>query len=371
MTVIERIVDTLGERGWRLRKAGPKGPSRLTLEVVGHDGEVSAGQWYAEPADAAEAARLLHDRFGSDLVTLLDRRLVLQRAGADRKLPVVHRIVARPGSVLVAHRAERRAVVRTEDGRYVKAVRPERVAELLGPLATLRLSGLRTPQVVAVDERRGCVTTDPLPGRTLHERLLDPGVPDAGLARDAYLTGRALRILHGQDADLTRPAHTAESELAAARRWLDAAVLHGLLDAAACRHAYDAVAAALTAGSEPLTVVHRDFHDKQVLGAGGDDVGILDLDLACAGEPSVDVANLVAHLHLRHGQHLAGADRVSEAALAFLDGYGEPAVRPDRFEAYLASTRLRLAGVYAFRPSRPGLTDELLADASSVAAAAR
>ena len=50
--------------------------------------------------------------------------------------------------------------------------------------------------------------------------------------------------------------------------------------------------------------------------------------------------------------------------------HGEPGGRPDRVDASLASTRLRLAGVYAFRPSRPGLSDELLEDAASVAVGA-
>ena len=370
MTIIDELTHTLGEHGFLLRKASPK-PDRLTLEVGTPGGEVSAAQWYVDPAQAAEAARLLLDRFGHDTVSLLDDRLLLQRAGADRKLPVVHRIVARPGSVLVAHRAERRAVVRTGDGRYVKVVRPERVDELLGPLGALRLPGVRTPQVLEVDERRGCVTTDAMPGRTVHTRLLDPGVPDDQAARDAHLTGTALRALHSHhDADLSRPAHTGEAELEAARRWLDAAVRHGLLPPDACTRAYNVVATAVLGAPEPLTTVHRDFHDKQVLVEGAA-VGILDLDLACAGEPSVDVANLFAHLHLRHSQGVAGGDRVTAAANAFLAGYGEPAVRPDRFEAYVASTRLRLAGVYAFRPSRPGLSEELLEAAASPVAGRR
>lgn len=368
MTLIEAIDATLDERGWRLRKSTPRSAGRLTLEADRVDGEVAAGQWYADPGEAAGAARLLVSRFGPDDVSLLDDRLLLQRAGADRKLPVVHRLVARPGTVLVAHRAERRAVVRRADGRYVKVVRPERVDELLRPMSTGRFSGVRTPEVVEVDEQRGCVTTEALPGSTLHTRLLDPGVTAAEVARDAESTGRALRALHSQDVDHARAAHTAEAELEAARRWLDAAVLHGLVDPDACRRAFDAVATALRSGSEPaVATVHRDLHEKQVL-VGSDDVGILDLDLACTGEPSVDVANLVAHLHLRHAQCVVDGQRAAQVAQAFLTGYGEPAVRPDRFDAYLASTTLRLAGVYAFRPSRPGLSDELLASAAAVVA---
>lgn len=369
MNLIDRLDAALGADGYRMRKASPRGTTRLVLEVVGVDGGIAAAQWFADAAQATEAARLVRARFGTDSVSVLaDGHLVLQHAGADRKLPVVHRLATRPGSVLVAHRAERRAVVRTTDGHYVKVVRPDRVHELVHPLESLRVDGVRTPQVVEVDERLGCVTTAAMPGRTLHARLLDPTVADTDVVRDAHVTGAALRALHSQSQELTRPPHTGAAELEAARRWLDPAVALDLLDAGRCTRAYDAVASAVLRGEEPMTAVHRDFHDKQVL-VDDDGVGILDLDLACAGEPSVDVGNLVAHFHLRRSQGLVAEPRASEAAAAFLDGYGEPAVRPERFEAYVASTWLRLAGVYVFRPSRPGLSDDLLdAAASSVAA---
>ena len=361
MNLIDRLDAALGAEGYRMRKSSPRGTTRLVLEVAGADGGIAAAQWFADAAQATEAARLVRARFGADSVSVLaDGHLVLQHAGADRKLPVVHRLAARPGSVLVAHRAERRAVVRTTDGHYVKVVRPDRVHELVRPLESLLIDDVRTPQVVEVDERLGCVTTAAMPGRTLHARLLDRSVPDADVVRDAHVTGTALRALHSQSPELTRPPHTGAAELDAARRWLDAAVAFDLLDAGASTPAFDAVASAVLRGEEPMTAVHRDFHDKQVLVDNGGGVGILDLDLACAGEPSVDVGNLVAHLHLRRSQGLVAEARASEATAAFLDGYGEPAVRPERFEAYVASTWLRLAGVYLFRPSRPGLSEDLL-----------
>lgn len=367
MTLIDRIDQTLAEHGSRLRRASPRTSGRLTIEAVDDDGGVAAAQWFEDPAEAKEAARLLVDRFGADDVRLLDEHLLLQRAGTDRKLPSLRRVVARPGSVLVAHRAERRAVVRTREGRYVKVVRPDRLDELLQPLASIRLPGVLTPSVRGVDERRGCVTTDPLPGRTFHERLRDDTVTDATCAGDARLAGRALRALHASGVETSRPAHTARDELAAARRWLDAAQRLQLLDPDACARALDAVSAELLGTAEPPAPVHRDFHDKQVL-VDGATVGMLDLDLACPGEPSVDVANLVAHVDLRRLQGHLDAGRAATVTGAFLGAYGEQAVRVDRFGAYLASTRLRLAGVYAFRPSRPGLCDELLAAATSRAA---
>lgn len=93
-------------------------------------------------------------------------------------------------------------------------------------------------------------------------------------------------------------------------------------------------------------VAHRDLHDKQVV-AAGPTVGLLDLDTLCA-----------AHLRLRVLQghrppHLAESCRARLAPPA-----------PDRAVAvHTAAALLRLAGVYHFRPGRPGLADRLHAAA--------
>src|SRR5262245_46552209 len=113
MRIITELRDELEAAGLRLRKAQPRGPGRLTMELDGRDGRLCAGQWQAEAAEAARVAMLMRERFGSDSVEVLGAgRLLVQHEGADRKLTSLRRLAAAPGSVLVAHRPERRAVVR-------------------------------------------------------------------------------------------------------------------------------------------------------------------------------------------------------------------------------------------------------------------
>jgi aminoglycoside phosphotransferase (APT) family kinase protein len=92
----------------------------------------------------------------------------------------------------------------------------------------------------------------------------------------------------------------------------------------------------------PVTVVHRDLYEEQVL--LGDRVGLIDLDDAALGPPELDVGNLLAHLDLlglRSGRTL---DRAAEA---LLDGYS----RRGRLDARLLErcrtlSRLRLACIH-------------------------
>jgi Ser/Thr protein kinase RdoA (MazF antagonist) len=66
----------------------------------------------------------------------------------------------------------------------------------------------------------------------------------------------------------------------------------------------------------PVTVVHRDLYEEQVL--LGRRVGLIDLDDAGLGPPELDIGNLLAHLDLLE----LGAERPLDRALqALLDGY--------------------------------------------------
>ena len=72
-----------------------------------------------------------------------------------------------------------------------------------------------------------------------------------------------------------------------------------------------------------LRLIHRDLHDGPFLlatDAAGDftdnGVGLLDFDLMAAGDPALDLANLVEHLLLRRRQGvLADAESAVEALL--------------------------------------------------------
>ncbi len=361
MGVITRLVDELGAAGLRLRKAQPRGPFRLTMELESHDGTVCAGQWHAHVAEAERVAGLMRGRFGHHAVDLLaGGQLVVQQAGADRRLPVLSRILLAEDATLVAHRSERRAVVRLGADRYAKVVRPGHTSPVVAPLRLLRLDDVRLPRVLSSNDRRGVVTMSTVAGRTLFDCLGDPSLRDDDLAAQVARVGDAVHGLHAHPDRIPRPPHDASAEVAAAHRWLMAASEHHLLEIEAWRPALEALTARLPAPPRRGVLLHRDLHDKQVLLARAERVGLLDLDQVAHGDPAVDLANLLAHIDLRVRQGLCSPGRGARCSAAVLDGYAPaPDVVP-RLAPYVALTQLRLAGVYSFRPSPPGLVAGLL-----------
>ena len=360
MDRIAQLSEELAAAGFRLRKAQPRGPARLTMELGAPDGTICAGQWHADAAEAARVAALVVGRFGPDAVDVLGGgRLLVQHRGADRRLPVLFRLV-RDGATLVAHRPERRAVVRLDGRGYVKVVRPGSTAQVVEPLRLLRMDDVRLPRVIADDDRRGVVTLSVVAGRTMLACAGDATRPDDDLAADVARVGAAVSRLHRHPVHLDRTPHDTTAEVAAARRWLAAATDHRLLAPDAWRPLLDAAIARLPDAPARLSLLHRDLHDKQVVLSPGEQVGLLDLDLATRGDPAVDLANLVAHIDLRVRQGVCSERRGARCATALLEGY---APAPDvlaRIAPYVALTRLRLAGVYAFRPDTRGLVAGLL-----------
>ena len=365
-TVIAGLAARLAEEGLVLRKASPRGPDQLVLELTGPDGVVGA-QWHRDPRQRDEVADRTDRACGpGSTVRLPGSGLLLQPGGADRRLPVLRSLVARPGTCLVAHRPERRAVVRGADGSYTKVVRPGRTADVARGLDLLGGSPPPVPRVLGADDPAGTVTLAPLPGTTLHERLLDPGLADDELAGDAYAAGRALAGLHRCLVPTGRPPHTPDAELAAARRWLDPAAVFAGLPADRWHPTYRRAAVQLSGAPGPTVLVHRDLHDKQLLVGPDGRIGVLDLDLATAGEAALDLANLLVHLRLRTLQGACGPGRSERCRDALLDGYAaDPRVR-DRLTAYAAVTWLRLAGVYALRAAPAAVVASLL-DAAAAA----
>lgn len=361
MNLIATLVEELDSAGLRLRKAQPRGPGRLSMELETRDGRVCAGQWHHDAVETGRVATLVRDRFGADSVAVLgDGRLLIQHTGADRKLPALRRVLRRDGAVLVAHRSERRAVVRIGTAHYVKVVRPGRTADIVAPLRRIRPDSLRVPEVVEADDRRGLVMTTAVPGRTLLECLGDPSTDDEQLVADVKQVGASMRQLHAHAGELSRPVHDGAVETAAAHRWLAAAAGHGLLGLGTWESLLDRVAAQVPPPPSRLALLHRDLHDKQVVLAAAERVGLLDLDLATHGDPAVDLANLLTHLDLRFRQGHCSARRAAQCSAALLEGYSPDPALVRRLPPYVAITRLRLAGVYSFRPAPAGLVAGLM-----------
>lgn len=328
--------------GATVRRSWPRGPEHLLLDLR-RDGAALAGQWFADPSRAAHVAA----RTGAGATAL--GGLVVQPAGADRRLPALRGLVAEPGAQLVVHRPERRAVVRSADGTWTKLVRPERLGALVA--ASRPVPGVRTAEVLSVDEGRAAVTTAHLPGVALHELLR---VGDRVLAA-AAAAGRLLAALHAAPVPADAPRHDAAAELAVLQRWVGHARAYGLLELDVAP-----VAALLAEAPAGAALLHRDLHDKQLLVDDDGVVGVLDLDLAAVGEPALDLANVLVHLELRALQG-ADADLTAAAGDALLEAYAPSSAVRARLPAYAAATRLRLAAVYAFRPAARELVPRLRA----------
>ncbi len=337
--------------GLSLRRAWPRSGEHLLLDLVRPTGEAVAAQWFAEPGRAAAVARRTDG--GARAVG----RVVLQPDGADRRLPSLAPLVARPGAALVAHRPERRAVVRLADGTYAKVVRPDRTAEVARAARNATATGLRVPEVLDVDPVAGVVTTSALPGRTLHDLLRAGSADVPGAAREV---GRVLASLHASPLRPGGVVHDAAAEQRVLDRWTGLAVAHGAGGAAPR-------IAGLAAGQGPLVPVHRDLHDKQLLVDVDGSVGLLDFDLAAAGEAALDLANLLVHLELRALQGACHPEVARAAAGAVLAGYRPgPDVRR-RLAVYDEAARRRLVAVYAFRPASRAAARRLLCGPTSCA----
>ena len=363
---LRRMPDVVfdGPHRYRLVRAWPRGVAHALGELADDDGTTVAAQWFADPAELARAARRTPApaRVAGDVL--------LQPDGADTRLPALSEVLREDGAQLVAHRPGRRAVVRVcdPDGavrEYAKVVRPSRAADLVrrGDLVASLLAGavpvprLRDGSAVS----RGVLRWSVVPGRTLHDLGADGGWTPAASRAAWQAAGRAVARLHAAPAEQVNPRHTAADELDALADWLHPAVAHGLLDGELVARAGERVTAELEsgAGERVLGVLHRDLHDKQLLLDDGT-VGMIDVDTLAVGERALDVANLLVHLELRQAQGLLTAELAAAARDGFRSGLAGPDLPAERVAAYARATRLRLAGVYAFRPRWRAVAGALL-----------
>ncbi len=109
------------------------------------------------------------------------------------------------------------------------------------------------------------------------------------------------------------------------------------------------------------TVIHRDFHEKQIL-VGSERTYLIDFDTACLGDPAQDIANFEAHLRLRE---LQTGEKMDVEVAAFRAGYKDlrPLPSAARCSAHFHATLLRLACIYAFHSQWKKLTPTLLEEA--------
>jgi aminoglycoside phosphotransferase (APT) family kinase protein len=201
------------------------------------------------------------------------------------------------------------------------------------------------PRPLEVNEPERWVAWSFVAGRTWRQAILAGGGPEV-----SRTVGRALRELHSITPPPMLATHSGAEEVRVLDRWTGPASRFGLVSDH--RLAEEArVRTDLLAGASPICLVHRDFHDRQVLVDAGGAVGIIDFDTLAIGEAAVDLGNALAHLDLAAVQGLAPLESIAEHADAFLSGYQPAPATLARVPVYTRATRLRLECVHAFRPS--------------------
>jgi Phosphotransferase enzyme family len=380
----------------RLRRAWPRRSGRLLLEYWAADGRIIGGQWLADPRRLGEVAEETRRSGPAELVEAAEgHRVLLQSAGADRRLLGLAPLLARPGSTLLVHRPEQRAVVRLAGSpapAYARVVPPSHLEPLVGAVDRAQRmadGAFTTPLLREVDCESGVGVFESLPGAPLHELLGS----DEALSH-APAIGRALQILHAADVRPETQPHGPDAEARVLWTWVGRLPRYAPSLAGATSEAAAVVADALRP-EQPVRLVpaHRDLHDKQIFLDGGPraslampasriagfardpsattgrpdglethapSVGLLDFDTLAAAEPALDLANLLVHLDLRALQGECDQAWAETMAKGLLEGYGTKWPGEDRLSAYADATRVRLACVYAFRPRWSGLSEALL-----------
>ena len=333
-----------------LRRAWPRSPDTLLLEYLDCSGRIVPAQWFRSPAEEP------------GLLSAAGGEIMLQPAGTDHQLPGLSSVVERRHTSLVSHRPGQRAVVRHDDGvsvRFAKITRPSRIGRQLDPLMYLtelpgRPFGL--PEVLEVDEGRGVVWSSALAGRSLHDRLAEPG-----LQAHAGSLGRSLRWLHQAPPPANAARHDAGAEIDLITAQLGLLEIFAPTVARRVKGFAPAICDRLSKNAQGDALLHRDLHDKQIFVEPCGSIALLDFDTLATGEPALDVANMLAHFELRAIQRCCSKSGAARAADAFMIAYDPGNGVRQRIPAYLDAARLRLACLYAYRPRWPEVPDALIA----------
>ncbi|MBT8486967.1 MAG: hypothetical protein KJO43_15420, partial [Phycisphaerae bacterium] len=196
--MIERLdhLERAGGIALTLRRAWARSATHLLLEYLDERGAIVPGQWMADPEETKRRVEATRDRAPEAGVEWIESTgVLLQPGGADRKLRGIPTLLREPGTVLLSHRPERRAVVQRAGGRFTKVLRPGRAEAMVDGLErlTTALAGgqCRVPTLTDVDVAAGHVTCAALPGRSMDDVLDESGRAPAA----ARAAGVALRHL--------------------------------------------------------------------------------------------------------------------------------------------------------------------------------
>lgn len=283
---------------------------------------------------------------------------------------------------LLVHRYKRRAVVRDAVG-FTKLLVPGKAEGVAASHRLMRAlaqpSGIVMPDVVSQHSAGvtltavhgvsfhdlGQAVTGPVPSRQVspEQGSLQPSLSErVPSAEDRWEKAwqqwaarwHRLAVAPVVSGVSELPTHSTRDEARTVSRWVNQVQQFGALAVSADRlhRAWSQVARLLISGApQPPVLSHRDLHDKQLLfNADFGSIGLIDCDTVSVAEPALDLANLLVHIDFRRAQGVFSAAAASTAEQAILDTASAMKVSDTRMRAYSASTRLRLACLYAFRP---------------------
>jgi thiamine kinase-like enzyme len=109
------------------------------------------------------------------------------------------------------------------------------------------------------------------------------------------------------------------------------------------------------------TGIHRDFYGDQVL-VDGDHIYLLDFDLYCHGDPSLDIGNFLAHIQEQSLRTLGDPYALAGVAEALEERYVELSGEQTRkcIQVYTALTLVRHIYISTRFPDRQQITGALL-----------
>jgi aminoglycoside phosphotransferase (APT) family kinase protein len=193
---------------------------------------------------------------------------------------------------------------------------------------------LLVPEALCWDPTLRLLVMETVAGTSYRDIARDPGSADR-----LKLAGEALAVLHSLPVpDGWRVPGGLAAHAAEICRPDPCALLRARpADARRIESVYAAALAGESVGVAPAPL-HRDLHLGQLV-ARGDGVAVLDWDLHAAGDPALDVANLLVYLETRLGD---GAVAMQEAVRSGYARRGDVSVL-GRLAAYEALTYLRMA----------------------------
>lgn len=220
-------------------------------------------------------------------------------------------------------------------------------------------AALTAARPLAFLEDWNMVVQEQLPGRTLHEIILEGGATEQHMRWAAH----SIAVLHNAPPQIDRvflPADESRLINDSYRRLCD---WHS--DEPAFRQVFERLRSfpdPSSFGDGSLVMVHRDFHDKQVL-VDENGAGLIDLDGLALGHAEIDVANFLVHLRFRGLVNGLEAATTAQWRRAFLQEYQACAQRPlntalQRF--FTARSLFRLVFLCRFRFRKAHLVPRLL-----------